>query len=224
MLRKSLFLTLCFISLSACSEKPDYKESLKSIKTDMKSELLTDLLDKNKYAPPYQDYEPLIRSAKTCKEAFFDNEPMLVEYLRIGIKEEALGLAAGRNGVLSEIIKNSGGTIALSEEITPEIIYLYNLRMSKNKSAEKAYNKFKKSPQVTKTEDFLNNILKTKEVSNDEKLKSIMFQVCLQIDLSYTMLGGTEYSNTADIYPNVKKIVRSQSNIGKSTLLNKIHN
>lgn len=190
----------------------------------MKSELLTDLLEKRKYAPPYQDYAPFIRSAKICKEDFFDNEPLLLEYFRISAKDEALGLAAGRNGVLSEIIKNSGGTIALSEEITPEIIYLYNLRMSKNKSAEKAYNKFKKSPQVTKTEDFLKKFLGTKEISNSEKLKSTLFRVCAYIDFSYSMLGGTEYSNTADIYPNVKKLIRSQSNIGKSTLLNKMHN
>lgn len=227
---RNLLLSSCFIFLSACSDKPDYEKTMTQLKTEGKSEILIDLFKKEKFVPPYQDYSSLVRVAKICKEDFFDNEPIQVDYLRLMIKEDALGLAAGINGLLSSVIKNSGGSISLSEEVIPEIIDLYNIGASKSKSANKVYNAFIKSPQIKKLQDYIKQA-SLKEVSDkkitkltNEQNKAGLLFICSRIDIYYTMLGGTEYSNTADIYPNVKKLIRSQSNIGKSTLLNKMHN
>jgi len=209
------------------------KNNIEKFRDDLaqnsETEIMKDLLVKRKFSPPYKDIAPLVNLAKSCKTNVFDEYPMEAEYSRIGAKQEILGTATSNTStVLKDFIRKSGGVTALSDYISPDLIYIYNVQnRSSNqagKSADKIYAEFEKSPQVKKAQKWMEKFMKAKDSNGEGQKKALaitnMIKVCNIIDLYYTALGGVEYSNSADIYPSVKRALHRGTMSSLSRSLN----
>jgi len=193
--------------------------AIQDIEKYKSSKIIKDLLNNRKFSPPYEDISPLIQLAKTCKEEFFNQYPLHAQYAQINVKQEALALAnSSVNGMLSGVIESSGGLVSLSDYVTQDVIYLYNIRNRSvgvaEENAKKLYNEFERSSQVKKASKFMKPIQDKKQfekLTEKEKVELKVTVMCGLNDMYYTALGGVEYSNSADVYPTVKRLLHSKT-------------
>lgn len=210
----SIALTIAYIFFG----KNNIEKLRDDVAQNAKTEIMEDLLVKRKFSPPYKNIGPLVNLAKSCKTNIFDKYPMEAEYSRVGAKQEILGTATSNTStMLKGFIRKSGGVTALSDYISPYLIYIYNVQNRSSshagKSADKIYAEFEKSPQVKKAQKWMKDFMKAQK-SNDEEQKKAFEITSItiwssKIDLYYTALGGVEYSNSADIYSSVKRALHS---------------
>ena len=183
------------------------------------SEILKDLIKNAKFSPPYEDISPLIQFAKTCKEEFFNQYPLHAQYAQIIVKQDALALANSNiNGMLSSVIEKSGGLVSLSDYVTQDVIYLYNIRNRSvgiaAENAKKLYNEFERSSQIKKLSTFMKPIQdnnQSEKLTQKEKIELKVTFLCGLNDIYYTAFGGVEYSNSVDVFPTVKRLLHSKT-------------
>ena len=99
-----------FIVILFVLSLPAYSSSDSDIWTEKfeSSELLKDIAKNNYFSPPYESMSDLKYFSKYCN-VFFDDIGVSKGYRKIIVRNEYLAFAAGKDSVIGDFIKKSGG-------------------------------------------------------------------------------------------------------------------
>ncbi|HDY8072112.1 TPA: hypothetical protein RQK93_004384 [Vibrio vulnificus] len=206
---KYIILLVAILPLPVLADIDDIKLFLGK---NSNSEILKDLLEKNRFVPPYDDKSPLIELTRKCDE-YLDSDPAMKTMALIAAKDEYLATAAGQQSFLGDLVKNSGGAIALQGYVSDDFLYLVNVanRSYSRESAYQLHVSYQDSPQFKKASEYSNGIHK-QDTESKRKEKLEITGLCAVVDVFYTSLGGDKYSNTVETLRAVKMQINLQVN------------
>lgn len=203
-MNKLLFALFISFLFSYETNAAPFKGVAKFYVANHSSAVLTDLIENNKFTPPYKEIGDIRKLAKLCKEEIYDTDKQLEEFQKLAAKQEYLSVAAHidpEKGILTTFIKNSGGMSVLYDYVDGSFYQLVNLPPYQRQQALILFKAFSNSATLKKLNDYM--------LGDNSKYRTAMLYLCGQIDMKYTALGGRKYSvsyktllNTLDLIKN----------------------
>ncbi|MBL4823590.1 MAG: hypothetical protein JKX90_08775 [Colwellia sp.] len=206
-----------FIVILFVLSLPAYSSSDSDIWTEKfeSSELLKDIAKNNYFSPPYESMSDLKYFSKYCN-VFFDDIGVSKGYRKIIVRNEYLAFAAGKDSVIGDFIKKSGGPSVFYDYVTREFISLINFRESPSslKIAKHIFSEHSHSPQMIKVEsqfkkgiEKLSPKIKTKE---DAIKYGTLFQSCLLVVPLASAFRETRSFEAGSVLINVIQQIKIQ--------------
>jgi hypothetical protein len=194
--------------------------SLDEMKLVIQDPLMEDILLNSYFSPPYESYEVFDGLYDSCPKVFM-REGFKGGEINMLQKDDILLSLSGGKSAIGGLIKNSGGIMSLSENISKN--YLELLDMSNRPSGEKFINEqlklLRESPVGKKLRKKVENV--NKEIMSEVKNKDYSrfdFLYCFSVHAYYPIIRHKEKKFEGTLFQIERMMRRDELNNAVSTL------
>ncbi|CAH8185690.1 hypothetical protein [Vibrio aestuarianus] len=158
-------------------------EKVFSFLEDNKSDVMLADVANNTFIPPYQSDAVFKKAVSMCRNYVFSDSYKLGA-AKILARNEFLGYASNYDGLVGEVIENSGGINQLFNTVEYDVVMLNTYRndTSSRNAAIAQVRMNERSPQVKKVSSWIKSLQ-----DKDDKTEGMTFFSCVRLELVQTL-------------------------------------